>query len=73
MQNMNDLRALLERIDHKGYPAYKDTKGEYNFGSYILDIEHVQGDPFASPSNIKLIVEDSFAGLSVKAVWGACV
>ncbi len=63
MQNMNDLRALLERIDHKGYPAYKDTKGEYNFGSYILDIEHVQGDPFASPSNIKLIVGSKYAGI----------
>ena len=57
MKTSDDLKMLLKRIDHKGYPAYKDTKGLYQFDKYILDIEHVQGDPFASPSKIKVIVE----------------
>mgnify|MGYP007078873303 FL=1 len=26
MQSEAELRSLLSRIDHRGYPAYKDTK-----------------------------------------------
>ena len=43
MKRADELRALLERIDHRGYPAYKDTKGEYGFPGYVLSIDHVQG------------------------------
>ena len=63
MKTSDDLKMLLKKIDHKGYPAYKDTKGLYKFDKYILDIEHVQGDPFASPSKIKLIVEGKDANI----------
>ena len=52
----NDLRECLHRIDHKGYPAYKDTRGQYQFAGYILSIDHVQGDPFAAPSKVSVIV-----------------
>ena len=50
MQTSTELRSLLNRIDHRGYPAYKDTRGMYQFPGYVLSIDHVQGDPFASPS-----------------------
>ena len=50
MKRAEDLRRILEAIDRKSYPAYKDTRGGYRFGSYTLFIEHVQGDPFATPS-----------------------
>lgn len=63
MKTSDELMVLLRRIDHKGYPAYKETKGAYQFAGYVLDIEHVQGDPFASPSKIKLIVAGKDAGL----------
>ena len=63
MKTSDELMTLLKKIDHKGYPAYKETKGAYQFEQYILDIEHVQGDPFASPSKIKLIVEGKDAGI----------
>ena len=43
---MNRLQSELRRIDHRGYPAYKDLRGSYDFGKYILNIEHIQGDPF---------------------------
>ena len=43
MQTATDLRNLLARIDRKGYPAYKDTKGAYQFPDYVLSIDHVQG------------------------------
>ncbi len=62
MLRENDLRECLHRIDHKGYPAYKDTKGQYQFGGYILSIDHVQGDPFAAPSKVSVIVAGKQAG-----------
>ena len=46
----------MKAIDHRGYPAYKDLKGAYDFGDYILSIDHVQGDPFAAPSRVSVQV-----------------
>lgn len=62
MKTSDDLRSLLERIDHKGYPAYKDTRGSYRFGGYTLHIDHVQGDPFASPSKVSISIPGRNAG-----------
>ncbi|PFG03044.1 ABC-ATPase domain-containing protein [Bacillus sp. es.036] len=53
---MKELKKQLERIDGKGYKAYKDIKGRYNFNDFTLAIDYVQGDPFASPSRIRIIV-----------------
>lgn len=36
MKTDKDLQAILWKIDHKGYPAYKDTKGEYQFQQLSL-------------------------------------
>ena len=52
MKSSNDLRTSLRTIDHKGYPAYKSLAGSYQFDRFILAIDHVQGDPFASPSSL---------------------
>ncbi|MCD7716513.1 MAG: ABC-ATPase domain-containing protein [Lachnospiraceae bacterium] len=51
----HDLRRQLREIDHKGYKAYKVLEGEYDFGAYRLAIDHVQGDPFATPSRVRII------------------
>ncbi|HJC37644.1 MAG TPA: ABC-ATPase domain-containing protein [Candidatus Mediterraneibacter faecigallinarum] len=61
MQSSTDLRSLLNRIDHRGYPAYKDTRGTYQFPGYVLSIDHVQGDPFASPSKVSVHVKGKTA------------
>lgn len=57
-----ELRNTLRNIDHKSYPAYKSLRGSYSFGKYTLDIEHVQGDPFAAPSQVSVHVPLSAAG-----------
>ena len=61
MQTSTDLKELLARIDRKGYPAYKDTKGTYQFPGYVLSIDHVQGDPFAAPSKLSIHVSGQTA------------
>ncbi|MCR5753317.1 MAG: ABC-ATPase domain-containing protein [Acetatifactor sp.] len=62
MKTATELQTLLRQIDHKGYPAYKDTKGKYQFPQYILSIDHVQGDPFAAPSKVSILVSGKTAG-----------
>lgn len=56
MKSSEELRSLLRQIDRKSYPAYKDTKGKYQFPEYVLSIDHVQGDPFASPSKVSVLI-----------------
>ncbi len=56
MKNSITLKNDLQRIDGRGYKAYKDLQGQYDFIDYILSIDHVQGDPFASPSRIRVII-----------------
>lgn len=62
MKSYTDLQTILRNIDHRGYPAYKDTKGSYQFDNYVLSIDHVQGDPFASPSKVSIHIPGSKAG-----------
>lgn len=56
MADAQVLRMRLQKIDHKGYPAYKETKGSYDFDGFTLSIDHVQGDPFAAPSELRIEV-----------------
>lgn len=56
MRTKEDLRRTLQRIDGRGYKAYKEIEGQYDFGHYRLVIDHAQGDPFAAPSRVRVLV-----------------
>lgn len=62
IQTKQELLRAMRSIDHRGYPAYKSLRGSYDFGSYVLHIVHVQGDPFAAPSDLKVTVRADRAG-----------
>ena len=47
----------MRSIDHRSYPAYKELRGQYDFTDYVLSIDHVQGDPFAAPSRLSVLVK----------------
>ena len=64
MKQAIELRELLKKIDRKGYPAYKETRGQYQFPGYVLSIDHVQGDPFAAPSKVSVQVKGAQAGFA---------
>ncbi|QZY56379.1 ABC-ATPase domain-containing protein [Crassaminicella profunda] len=51
---MELLRKKLNQIDGRGYKAYKDIQGTYKGEAFLLHIDHVQADPFASPSRIRV-------------------
>lgn len=59
MRDLNYLRKEIDSINGKGYKAYKSLEGEYDFNDYILHIDHVQGDPFAAPSRIRVTMKSN--------------
>ncbi len=62
MTNRDNLRQLLLQLDDRGYKAYMDIKGSYKFPDFNLVIDRVQGDPFASPSQVRVQLPHSVAG-----------
>ena len=62
MKSSTELRTSLSAIDRRSYPAYKSLVGSWSFGQYTLNIEHVQGDPFAAPSQLSVTVDTRTAG-----------
>lgn len=59
MKNLNDLKKQIDSIDGRGYKSYKTLEGDYDFIDYVLHIDHVQGDPFASPSRVRISMKSS--------------
>ena len=66
---MEKLRTLLQHIDGRGYKAYKQLRGIYNFNTFQLTIDHVQGDPFALPSRISIQLSAEQHGIPPE-FWG---
>ena len=58
-----DLKKKLGFVNHKSYGMYKELQGEYGFPEYLLCIDHVQGDPFAAPSRVRVRIPGKTHGL----------
>ncbi|MBP2076727.1 ABC-ATPase domain-containing protein [Oceanobacillus polygoni] len=56
---MKNLFQQLRQLDNKGYKGYKSIQGQYKFDDYDLYIDYVQGDPFATPSKIRVVISES--------------
>jgi len=63
MKSIDDLKRILARIDGRGYKAYKDLKGTYDFKTFTLIVDHVQGDPYAAPSRLRIKVPQENAAI----------
>jgi len=63
MTSTEKLASKLDRIDNKGYGAYKSIAGEYDFTDFTLHIDYVQGDPFAAPSRLRATFPAATVGL----------
>ena len=63
MKNYKELEKILFSMDGKSYSLYKSLKGEYRFEKYILAIDHVQSDPYAPPSKMRVIMDRKICGI----------
>lgn len=55
------LQAKLIQLDGRSYNAYRAIAGEWHFPRFIFSIDHVQGDPFAAPSRVRVVVSPATA------------
>jgi len=67
LDTIGQLQRQLFSIDGKGYNAYKSIRGTYIAGNFSLYIDYVQGDPFVSPSRIRVRVDQDVALLPLRA------
>jgi len=65
-----DLEALLLRIDGRGYKAYKEIEGAWRYPDFVLHVDHVQGDPYAAPTRVRVILGPDVARLPASAHRG---
>lgn len=63
----DELRGTLERIDGRGYKAYLEIGGAWDYSDFVLHVDHVQSDPFASPTRVRALVAPSVVGLDPAA------
>ena len=61
MQDSSFLNSTLQSLDNASYRAYKDIKGSYQFSDFRLIIDYVQGDPFAAPSQLRVVIPQTVA------------
>jgi len=59
----DDLYRLLERIDGRQYPFYRDIETDHGwrFRDFTLFIGRTQGDPFAPPTRVRIVVPGEIA------------
>lgn len=63
MPDAAQLAATLERLDGRGYKAYRDIEGSWSFAELTLHVDRVQADPFAAPSKLRVRVPAEVAAL----------
>jgi predicted ABC-class ATPase len=63
MRSLDDLGHTLLDLDGRGYKAYKAIAGSYAAERFAFHVDHVQGDPFAEPSRLRVVVTPEVAAL----------
>lgn len=63
MLDRTALERALVQIDGRGYASYKQLRGTYQFGTFRLAIDHIQVDPYAPPSRMRIILDSDIADL----------
>ena len=63
MLTFADLTTTLSRIDGRGYKAYKEISGAFSHDQFTLFVDHVQGDPFAAPTKIRVRVSSAVSDI----------
>ena len=58
---MPTLTQILQHIDGASYKAYHDLKGAHDFPDFTLIFDRIQGDPFASPSQCRVVMNNAVA------------
>ena len=58
-------QALCDQLlacDGAPYPVYKNFKGEWSFDDFSLILDHIQADPYANPSKVRVRIPLAVSG-----------
>lgn len=58
---MEELAADLQALDRRSYKSYRDLKQCYSMGDFTILFDRIQGDPFAAPSQCRIIIPQALA------------
>lgn len=68
MASLEDLSRALIALDRRGYPAYRSIRGAWEGEGLTLFVDHVQGDPFATPSSLRFRIPHGSHAIP-EALW----
>lgn len=57
VQSLSAFTRVLRSLDGKAYTGYRELHGEWDLGVAQLLVDHVQADPYAPPTRIRLRAE----------------
>ncbi len=63
LRDVRELEQVLRSLDGKGYKAYQEISGGWSYEGFLLHVDHVQGDPFATPTRVRASLTPASAGL----------
>ena len=61
LKNATELAQILKSLDGQKYGVYKRLKGIYQFKQFQLVIDHIQVDPYAPPSKMRVVMNRDIA------------
>ncbi len=67
MKDAAELERILAGLEGRSYKAYHRIKGAWAFGNFTLYVDHVQADPFASPSKLRVFIPEHVHGIPREA------
>ncbi|GBG24523.1 Hypothetical Protein FCC1311_007422 [Hondaea fermentalgiana] len=74
VRSSDELYNQLVRLDNKPFGAYKDLYGTWSFqsksGRLSLVFDHIQSDPFASPTRAHICISPNEAGFAASS-WAS--
>lgn len=70
MSDRDELRTALAGIDGQGYGAYREIKGSWDLDGFTLEVEYVQGDPYARPTRLRALVPPETARFPERLLAG---
>ncbi|KAI0328425.1 hypothetical protein GY45DRAFT_1326276 [Cubamyces sp. BRFM 1775] len=60
-RSSDNLLRKVRSLGGRNYPAYRDLQGSWNYPTFRLFVDHVQSDPYAPPSKMRVRVPHSIA------------
>ncbi|PTH65913.1 ABC-ATPase domain-containing protein [Staphylococcus arlettae] len=63
MKQAHTLFQTLQSLDGQKYGAYKRLADTYAYDNFQLAIDHIQADPYAPPSKVRIIINKVTTGI----------